>query len=153
MKTENLVKDPNPGLSAAREGRAFCGWVNAKTGIATEAVLTDSTFIQAVPIGKRLVMTCFYMYCSTASDWVTAEFCTTANADGSGVITVKSPEFRIDTGATVALSTPTLVHLDPPLIVTTDDGLALTAQVQGNDAGAALTLGIHGWEEDDPDYP
>ena len=151
MKTENLVKDPNPGLSAAREGRAFCGYVNAKTGIDTEAVLTDSTFIQVIPIGKRLVMTCFYMYVSTASDWATAEFVTTANADGTGAITVKTPEFRIDTGAAVALGTPTLVHLDPPLVVTGDDGQALTAQVQGNDAAAALTLGMHGWEEDDPE--
>ena len=150
MKTENLVKDPNPGLSAAREGRSFCGYVNAKTGIASETVLTDSTFIQAIGTGKRLVMTCFYMYLSTASDWVTVEFVTTANADGTGAITVKSPKFRIDTGVAVALSTPTMVRLDPPLIVNLDGG-ALSAQVQGNDAVAALTLGMHGWEEDDPD--
>ena len=149
MKTENMVKDPNPGLSAAREGRTWCGWVNAKTGIDTEAVLTDSTFIQEIPVGKRLVTTCFYMYVSTASDWATAKFVTTANADGSGAITVKTVTFRIDTGAAVALSTPSMVTLDPPLIVTSADGGALTAQVQGNDAAAALTLGFHGWEEDD----
>ena len=148
MKTENLVKAPNPGLDAAREGRTFCGKVNAKVSIDSETVLTDSGFIQAIPTGKRLVMTCFYMYLSTASDWVTAEFVTTANADGSGVITVLTPKFRIDTGATVALSTPTLVHFDPPLVVSLDGG-ALTAQVQGNDAAAALTLGMNGWEEDD----
>lgn len=152
MKTENLVKDPNPGLSAAREGRTFCGYVNAKTGIAAETVLTDSTLIQEIPTGKRLVMTCFYMYVSTASDWATANFVTTTNADGTGPITVQTVTFRIDTGAAVALSTPSMVTFDPPLVVTSDDGGALTVQVQGNDAAAALTLGFHGWEEDDPDY-
>jgi len=146
---QNIPKDPNPGLAAAREGRSFCGYVNAKTGIASETVLTDSTLLQEIANGKRLVMTCFYMYVSTASDWATMDFVTTANADGSGLITVHSGQFRIDTGAAVALSTPNLVKLDPPLIVDRSDGAALTVQVQGNDADAALTVMFHGWEEDD----
>ena len=149
MNTENLVKDPNPGLSAAREGRTFCGWVNAKTAINSETVLTDSTFIQEIPNGKRLVLTCFYMYVSTASDWARMELVTTGNADGSGVITVKSGQFRLDTGAAVAMTSPNLTHLDPPLIVTSNDGGALTAQVLTNDADAALTLMLHGWLEVD----
>jgi len=150
MKTENLIKDPNPSLNAARDGRSFCGWVNAKTALSSEAVLTDSTFIQEIPIGKRLVLNCFYMYVSTASDWATMELVTTGNADGSGTITVKTGQFRLDTGAAVAMTSPNLTRLDPPLVVTSNDGGALTAQVLTNDADAALTLMLYGWEEDDP---
>ena len=146
--TESKTRFPQPGLDAAREGRAFCGYVNAQTGIDSESVLTDAKFIQVIPDGKRLVLDCFYMYVSTASDWVTVEFVTTENADGSGTITVFTPQFRIDTGVAVALSTPSLVYLSTPLIVSQDDGAALSAQVLGNDADAALTLGFHGWEED-----
>ena len=120
-----------------------------KQGFLLKGDIVDSTFIQEIPNGKRLVLTCFYMYVSTASDWARMELVTTGNADGSGVITVKSGQFRLDTGAAVAMTSPNLTHLDPPLIVTSNDGGALTAQVLTNDADAALTLMLHGWLEVD----
>jgi len=149
MKTMNLTRDPNPGLSAAREGRVFYGYVDEKTGIDSESVLTDSTFIQVIENGKRLVMKSFSMHLSTDSDSATVEFVTTAGADGSGQITVQTPKYRLDSGAALAQISPHVIYLDPPLVVTREDGQALSAQVLGNDAAAALTLGIYGWEEDD----
>lgn len=149
--TQSKAGYPQPGLDAAREGRTFHGYVNAKTGIDSEAVLTDSTFLQEIKEGKRLVMTCFYMYLSTVSDNVTVEWVTTENADGSGAITVHTVKFRIDTGAALAQMAPNIVQFDPPLVVSRDHGQALSAQVLGNDASAALTLGFHGWEEEDVD--
>jgi len=150
MQTVNLVKDPNPGLSAAREGRSFFGYVNAKTGIDTEAVLSDGTFIKPVYPGKRLVLSCFYMYLSTVSDNVTVDFVVTENPDGSGLVTALTPKFRQDTPAAMAQVGPTILHFDPPLIASFDDGQALSARVLGNDGTAALTLGMWGWEEDIP---
>ena len=149
--TQSKAGLPQPGLDAAREGRGFCGKVNAKTAIDTEAVLTDSTFLKVVEYGKRLVITGFYMYLSTVSDWVTAEFGYAENEDGSGAWTTLTPKFRIDTGAAVALSTPSQVILPVPIVVTRNDGESFSAQVQGNDAAAALTLAYSGWEETDVD--
>lgn len=147
--TESKAGLPQPGLDAAREGRAFCLKVNAKTGINSETVLTDSTLLKAIPVGKRLVIMCFYMNLGTDSDWVTMEMVVTANEDGSGAITVLSPKFRIDTGTPTSGILPGLVHLDPPLVVRRSDGHAFSAQVLGNDAAAALTLGFNGWIEAD----
>lgn len=149
QRTNSKAGFPQPGLDAAREGRSFCGYVNAKTGIDAGPVLTDSTFLQEIPFGKRLVMSCFYMYLSTASDNVTVEFVTTANSDGTGAVTVHSGQFRLDTGAALAQQSPSLITLPVPLIVSRTDGEALSARVTGNDAAAALTLMFHGWEEDD----
>lgn len=149
MDTENRFDSPNPGLDAAREGRSFCGYVNAKTGIDTEAVLTDATFLKKLEAGKRFVMTQFYMYLSTASDWVTVQWVQTENEDGTGEVTVLSPKLRIDTGAALAQTSPTMVHVNPPVVVSNEDGRAFSARVQGNDAAAALTLSFHGWEEAD----
>lgn len=150
--TQSKAGWPQPGLDAAREGRSFCMKVSAKTGIDSEQVLTDSTFLKAIPNGYRLVVKCFYMYLSTLSDWATMEIVTTENEDGTGQINVLSPKFRIDTGAAAIGSLPSLVSFDPPMIVTrTQTSRALTAQVQGNDANAALTLGFNGWQELDVD--
>ena len=142
-------KFPNPGLIAAKEGRSFCGYVNAKTGIDSETVLTDSGFLLELQSGRRYVIGCFYMYLSTVSDWATAEWGVAANPDGSGTFTAKSVRFRIDTGNVQTGSMPSLTRMDPPMVFTIADGRAFTAQVQGNDAAAPLTLGFNGWWETD----
>jgi hypothetical protein len=147
-KTNRVTGLPQPGLDAAREGRAIRGYVNAKTGIDTAAALTDSTFLTVIPEGKRLIMTCFYMYLSTASDNVTAIFGTTAQESGAGAFTPMTVQFRLDTGTVTSQTSPNVTHFDPPLVVTREDGHAFTAYVQGNDAAAALTLGYSGWLED-----
>jgi hypothetical protein len=140
---------PQPGLDAARDGRTVCGFVNAKTGIDTEAVLTDAAFIHALASDERLVVTCFHMHINTASDWVTAEFGVTENADGSGAFTALTLKFRVESGAAAVGAEPALVHFDPPIALTTATGQrAFTARVQGNDAAASLTLGYNGWTEE-----
>lgn len=149
MSEQNQIRQgyPNPAHAAAVEGRTFCGISNDLTGIAAEAVITTAGFLTEIPEGKRLVITCFYMYLSTTSDWATAEWVVTGNADGSGVVTVLAPKFRMDTGTPASAFTPSLTYLSTPLVVDQTDGLAFTAQVQGNDADAALTLGYYGYYE------
>lgn len=149
VMTESKAGYPQPGLDAAREGRAFCLRVSAKIGINSETVLTDSTLLKIVPIDERLVITCFYMNLGTDADWVTMEMVATADEDGSGEVTILSPKFRVDTGTPTSGILPSLVRLDPPIVVKRSDGHAFTAQVLGNDATAALTLGFYGWTEAD----
>ena len=72
-------KLPNPGRIAAIEGRYFYGWVNAKTGIAAETVLTDAGFLGELQSNRRYFITMLYLNMSTVSDWVTVEFGTTVN--------------------------------------------------------------------------
>ena len=139
---------PNPGYIASLEGRSICLKVNGKTGIATQAVLTDSTFLQPIGFGERLVLTCFYMYLSTVSDWVTVEFGVTEHDNGSGNFTSMTPLFRLDTGDKKTDSSPSVTPMNPPMVLTRAHGGAFTARVQGNDATAALTLGVNGWTED-----
>ena len=147
MYTNGKTGLPQPGLDAAREGRGFCRKVNAKTAINTQAVLTDAGFLLPLEHGKRYIVRGFYMHLGTVSDWVTAEIGVTQNADGSGTFTALGPLFRIDTGAALASADPHQTSIDPPLAVTQADGGALSARVQGNDAGASLTLALNGWEE------
>lgn len=149
VMTESKAGCPQPGLDAAREGRSFWLRVYAKTGIDSETVLTDSTLLKPVSIGKRLVITRFYMNLGTVSDWVTAELVATANDDGSGEVKVLSPKFRVGSGVAGSGTLPNAMSLDPPVIIRRSDGHAFTARVQGNDAAAALTLGLIGWEEAD----
>ena len=138
---------PQPGLDAAREGRAVFGYVNAKTGINAEGVLTDATFLKAIPADSRLVVTSFHMQLTTASDTVAVEFVTTTGDDGTGAVTVRSQKFAIATGTLADPVQPPMMHFDPPLVVDRSDSGAFSARVLGNDASAALSLGYYGWVE------
>lgn len=143
-------KIADPALEAARDGRSFCGFVNGKTGIASSTVLTDSGFLLQMVAGRRYFITCFYMYLSTTSDWVTVEWGVTPHNSGGGAFTAKTVKFRIDTGNVQSGQMPSLTRMSPPMTFTTDDGGAFTARVQGNDANAALTVGYNGFYEELP---
>ena len=141
-------KLPNPGRIAAIEGRYFYGWANARTGIAAQTVLTDAGFLGELLDRRRYFITMLYLNLSTLSDWVTVEFGTTVNADGSGAFTARTPLFRIETGNVQAGRLPAWIHMDElPIVLTDADGGAWTARVQGNDAGASLTIGYNGYYE------
>lgn len=149
IRTDSKQGLPQPGLDAAREGRAFFGYVNEKASLNSEAVLTDATFLRAIELGKRLVIQSFYAHLSTANDTAKIKFVTTENADGSGDDTAQSVQYHIETGAEFMGADAQEMGLDVPIVVTRDDGQAFSAKVVTNDAGATLTLGYRGWEEDD----
>jgi len=135
-------------LAAARGGDGVCLKVNDKAGVnGADTVLTDAGFLYAIPTGEHVVITCFYLYLSTVSDWVWAEFGYTANADGSGTFTALTPKFRIDTGAANAGNSPSLTTVNPPMVIKSTTGGAFTARVRTNDAGATFTLACNGWHE------
>ncbi len=146
--TQYRMGYPNSGYLASIEGRSVCLKIAPTTGIATATVLTDSGFLKPIPDGQRLIITCFYMYLSTISDWVTAEFGVTEHEDGSGNFTPFTPLFRLDSGDKKTDSRPDVTTFYPPMAITRAHGHAYTARVQGNDAGATLTLACNGWLED-----
>ena len=139
---------PNPARIAAIDGRYFYGWANARTGIAAETVLTDVGFLGELHVRRRYFVVMLYLNLSTISDWVTVEFGTTINGDGSGAFTPRTPLFRIDTGNVQSGRQPSWLSMDNlPIVLTSADGGAWTARVQGNDAGASLTIGYNGYYE------
>jgi len=142
-------KLPHPGLVAAIEGRDFVGWVNDRSGVAAETVLTDVGFLGELEEGRRYIVTMFYMHLHTLSDWVSAEFGTTVNNDGSGAFTPLTPKFHVDTGNVQSGADPSFIPLwERPIVVTSANGGAFTARVQGNDAAAEFTLGYNGYYEE-----
>jgi len=150
-QTLNGKRDHHDGsdyLAASREGRGLCLKVNDKAGTnAADTVLTDAGLLYAIPTGEQAVLTCFYLYLSTASDWVWCELGYTANADGSGTFTALTPKFRVDTGAAREGASPSVTGLNPPIIVKDTTAGAVTARVRTNDAGATFTLALNGWHE------
>ena len=141
-------KFPNPGILAARDGRYFYGWVNNLSGIAAATIITNPAFLGELQQNRRYYVSMFYMNLSTISDWVTCEWGVTANPDGSGTFTPRTPIFRIDTGNVQSGRAPSFTHMDNlPIVLTDAAGRAFTARVQGNDAGATMTLGYNGYYE------
>jgi hypothetical protein len=137
-------------LTASRLGLAGCAKLNAKTGInAASAVLTDTGFLVAIPAGKRIVITCFYVHLNTPSDWLDFELVYTAAANGTGDVVALSPRMRIETGAANAADAPTVTQLHPPAVIAySDTSKAVSMRVQTNDSGASATLGMNYWLED-----
>ena len=142
-------KIAHPGLEAGKEGRYFYGWVNGKSDVAVREVLTEVGFLNELAPDRRYIVTMFYFHLHTLSDWVTVEFGTTVNSDGSGAFTARTPQFRVDTGNVQSGSDPSYVPFyDAPIVLTDADGGAFTARVQGNDANAEFGLGYNGYYEE-----
>jgi len=136
-------------LCAARDGRSFRKWVNEKVSVNAQTVLTDSTLLLNLEHGKRYLITSLYLALNTQSDSVEAQLGVTSEANGGGEFTAKTMKFEIVTGTTGLGITPIMMVLSVPICVTQDDGRSFTARVTTNDAGAEITLGFDGWEEDD----
>ena len=136
-------------LNASRLGLAGCGKLNAKTGLDSATVLTDSGFLIAIPEGKQIVVACIYVHLNTASDWLDVELVYTANANGTGDVVALSPKLRVETGTAAAAAAPQLTQLMPPVVVKySATSKAFTLRAQANDSGASANLGINYWLED-----
>lgn len=149
MVTNSKQGIPEPGLEAAREGRTICHYVNEKTGLDSQTVLTDSTLTLNMETGRRYIITCFYFHLGTDSDTMEAEIGVTDQPDGAGEFTAKSPLFQIETSDKKGGADPSLVYLTPPFCFSVDDGVCITVRATANDSAAELTFGYNGWWEDD----
>jgi len=149
IRTDSTQGLPQPGLDAAREGRAFYKFANAQTALnAAATVITAAGSFQDTAAGYRYVVNAVYYGLSTASDTVAFEIVTTAGAGGAGVVTARTPKYVAATTATLDGSPVGPIELDPPLVFTLDDGGCIAMRAQTNDAGASVNCGFTGWYEE-----
>jgi len=149
IRTDSTQGLPQPGLDAAREGRSFHKFVNAKASLnAAATVLTDAGSFQDMAAGYRYVVTGFYYCLTTASDTVAFEIVTTAGAGGAGAVTARTPKYTAGTAATFDGSPVGPFMLDPPLCFSLDDDACIAMRVLTNDAGASVNCGFTGWYEE-----
>ena len=143
-----LTKDPHPELTAGREGRTFCAYINDDTGLnAAATVITDAGAWVEIGAGKRYFVTCFYLAVTSASDWATLELVTTDGPGATGAVNVKTIKFFQATGAASDGNQTGPIVLPMPLCLTDTDGQTIAMRVQTNDADADVNVGFNGWWE------
>ena len=117
-------------------------------GSALSQYNNGSDFRHVVPDGKAAVVAQVSMHMESVNDNFTVEFGCTSDAGGTGTFTPKTQHYHIDTPAAQSQLEPNLMTLIPPVYVKDTEGAAVTARVVGNDAGAILSLGMRGWDEE-----
>ena len=136
-------------LNASRLGLVGCAKVSEKTGLDGATVLTDAGFLTAIPEGKQIVVTCFYMHINTLSDQLDVELGTTANANGSGDFLPYSVKVRMQTGGAGAGINPAMVDLCPPMVAPySATAKAATMRAETGDTDTSITLAYNYWLED-----
>ena len=142
---------PHTGLYMARMGSTVCLKGNDKDTLSAGVVQTTAGEFSAIPEGSAIVLTCFYMHLSTASDWVTMEIGYTSAADGTGDFVAATPKFRIDTGDKKTGTAPSMVAFDPPMHISYSvTSKAVAVKLTTNDDSATVTFGVNGWLEEIP---
>lgn len=134
---------------AAKEGKSLHKMVNDKVvGTTDTTVLTDTTLYYDLVEGEIVFITGFGMALNTNSDTLTLELVSTTQAAGAGSATALSHHFHMATGAAATGAATTHYDIIPPLIVKYSDGArSVTARVTVNDNSAAVTIGWHGFRE------
>lgn len=137
----------NAETYAAMQGWAFCRKANEVDTLSALTVITDAELLQAMESGLYYIITCIYAHVSTGSDTLEFGMGVTENADGSGAFTPLTPNFHIETGSDFfgAGAGSDITPLNPPIVLTTDDGGAFTIRAQTNDDAAQATFGLNGF--------
>jgi hypothetical protein len=140
----------NDGLAATRAGNGVCGWVNEKIPGAAQVVLTDAGLIYNVPSGKRVMVTQYCFAVETTGDNCQFEFGWTDAANGAGTFTGVGPHKHVYTGAANSGITSFDQLITPPERLAYSDGVrCITFRVDANDATCEVTVGWHGWVENE----
>jgi hypothetical protein len=141
------------GLAATRAGRGVCKWVNALTPGAAEVVLTTAMaplLTYNLSPGERVMVTQYCYGVDTTSDDCDFEFGYTDQPDGAGTFYPVGPHKHIATGAANQGRESYDQEITPPEAVKYADGArCITFRVDCNDASCEVTMGWHGWSEDD----
>ena len=149
IKTDGL-QGIYAGLDAAREGRALIRWANSTTPGASEIVLTDTTLIYDIPIGKQVIITDLCYGLTSVSDSCVFTLVACSEPNGGGIVTDLNHDLYIASGTAIAGVYTYQNELVPPLCVKHKDGhRSISFQVTANDASATITVGWHGWYEDE----
>ena len=138
------------GEWASREGRGICGWANEVTPGAALKVLTDATLVYNIPAGKRVMVSQYCYAVETNSDNCQFEFGWTTAVDGGGVFHPLGPHKHVYTGAANQGRTAYDQDINPAARIAYSQGArSLTFRVNANDASCEITVGWHGWWEEE----
>jgi hypothetical protein len=142
------------GEYATRQGRGVCGWVNEIIPGAAQIVLTTAM----APIltynlhpGTRVMVVQYCYALETVNDNCQFEFGYTDQADGAGTFYPLGPHKHVWTGAANAGRTAFDQDIGPPpaMIRYSAGARCITFRVDANDATAEVTMGWHGWWENE----
>lgn len=145
----DMTTVPTSGAS----GRQIRRWINEKTGVGTETVLTDAPagvypgIYYNLSAGEtvHVLMMCYGL--ATVSDNLVAELGMCSAVDGGGDFIPLTPKYHIATGATIAGHLDQHLNLDanPISVPYSTASLSITIRVNANDAGAKVTVGWKGF--------
>ena len=135
------------GEYAVRQGHGVCGWVNEKIPGAALVVLTDAGLIYDIPVGRRVMVTQYCYAVETTGDDCQFEF---GYVDAGGTFRGLGPHKHVFTGAANAGRTSYDQDIRPPMVIAYSAGARrVTFRVDANDAACEVTVGWHGWWEDE----
>ena len=137
-------------IIAAREGRIMCGWANEITPGAALTVLTTAGLVHDLVPGNRVMCTQYCYAVETTGDNCQFEFGWCNGLGGTGVFHPIGPHKHVFTEAANQGRTAFDQDMYPAAPVSYAAGArSITFRVQANDANCQITVGWHGWMEDE----
>jgi hypothetical protein len=141
------------GLAATRAGNGVCKWVNELVPGAAEVVVTTAMaplLTYNLSEGERVMITQYCYGVDTVSDDCDFDFGYTDQADGAGTFYPTGPHHHIATGAANQGRESYDQEIVPAEPVAYSSGArCITFRVDANDAGCQVTMGWHGWSENE----
>ena len=141
------------GEYAARQGRGVCGWVNELIPGAALIVVTPAMapiLVYNLIPGTRVMITQYCYAVETTGDNCQFSFGFTTGVDATGVFRPLGPHKHVFTGAANAGRTAYDQEIMPAEPVSYAAGArSITFQVDANDAACEITMGWHGWWENE----
>ena len=145
-----LMAQIDGGEYAAKQGHGVCGWANEVTPGLNPIVLTNAQLVYNVPQGRKVMVTQYCYAVETASDNCQFEFGYTTGADGTGTFYPQGPHKHVYTGASNTGRTAYDQDIHPPMVLAYSKGVrSITFRVDANDANCEITVGWHGWWEEE----
>jgi len=138
----------NDAAEHARQGAQVIGWVNDKTGIGTNTILTDATLVYNVRSNERIFIVEIAYGLTTTSDQVHVEAGYTSQPNGGGSFTPLCAHRHITTGQSIAGFLDREEEFSMPRVCSYSQGArSITFRVTANDTDAAVTVEWAGWIE------
>ena len=139
-----------PGIVASRAGQFACAMANEITPGAALVVLTTPGLVFNLVPGNRCMMTQYCFAVETVNDDCSFEFGWCNGANATGVFHPIGPHKHVYTGAANQGITAFDQNIHPAMPVSYAWGArSITFRVQANDANCEITVGYHGYIEDE----
>lgn len=143
--------DANPGLTAARQGRAIHKWDDSVIGLSTEHVIsTDSAIYYNIPAGKQVVIIRISVGLDTADDDGHLYVAGCSSVAGGGNATQLGHHIHYYSGSKKDGRGEHDHDFSPSLVIKYSDGYrSISLALAANDVDADLLVSWSGWVEDE----